>query len=71
MITSAGNKGWPGDVTIKSIRAAGLPAPSVIRTAKIATIDAADAMKLGSISASELRQVMSRLRQELGLALAG
>jgi mRNA interferase MazF len=71
MITSAGNKGWPGDVRIKSIRSAGLPAPSVIRTAKIATIDAADAMKLGSISPSELQLVMSRLRQELGFARAG
>jgi mRNA interferase MazF len=71
MITSAGNKGWPGDVTIRNIRAAGLPAPSVIRTAKIATIEAADAIGLGSVSASELRQVMARVGQELGFPLAG
>jgi mRNA interferase MazF len=67
MITSAENRGWAGDVTIKNIAAAGLPAPSVIRSAKIATIDAADATRLGSISASLLKQVRSHVGRELGL----
>ncbi len=47
MITSAENRGWPGDVPVNNLAAAGLPVPSVIRTAKIATIEAADAARLG------------------------
>ena len=38
MITSAENRGWPGDVLIENLEGTGLPVPSVIRTAKIATI---------------------------------
>ena len=34
MITSAENRGWPGDVPVNNLATAGLPAPSVIRTAK-------------------------------------
>jgi mRNA interferase MazF len=46
---------------------AGLPVPSVIRTAKIATIEAADAAKLGRVSPAVFRQVARRLAGELGL----
>lgn len=67
MITSAGNRGWPGDVSIKDPASAGLPVPSLIRCAKIATIEAGDAVSLGRISPSLLRQVSARLRQNLGL----
>src|SRR5690606_1677928 len=35
MITSAVHRGWPGDVTVEDHRTAGLPAPSIVRTAKI------------------------------------
>ena len=66
MITSAQNRGWPGDVEVRSLEAAGLPAPSVIRTAKIATIEAADAARLGKISPALFRQVARRLGQVLG-----
>ena len=38
MITSAGNRGWPGDVVVSNLDEARLPAPSVVRLAKIATI---------------------------------
>ena len=39
MITSAANRLWPGDVSLVDMFAqCGLPAPSVIRPAKIATI---------------------------------
>jgi len=34
---------FPADVQVTDLPLAGLPAPSLIRTAKIATIDAADA----------------------------
>jgi mRNA interferase MazF len=61
MITSAANRGWSGDVAIANLSTAGLPAPSVIRTAKIATIDARDAIKLGRISASALKRVLDEV----------
>ena len=38
MITSANNPSWPLDVVIKDLKAAGLPAPSVVRM-KLFTID--------------------------------
>lgn len=68
MITSAENRGWPGDVAVSNMAEAGLPAPSVVRTAKIATIEAVDASKLGRISLSALRRVMSRVGDELGVS---
>ena len=39
MITSAANRGWEGDLRVANLGMAGLPVPSVIRTAKIATIE--------------------------------
>jgi mRNA interferase MazF len=67
MITSAENRGWPGDVVINAISRAGLPAPSVIRAAKIATIEASDAIKLGTISATAIQQVLDRVGRTLGM----
>ena len=67
MITSAENRGWPEDLTISDLKAAGLPAPSVIRTAMIATIEAADAAKLGKVSPALYRQATSRLSGNLGV----
>ncbi|CAA7625771.1 PemK-like protein [Magnetospirillum sp. LM-5] len=62
MITSAENRGWPGDVEITDLGRAGLPAPSVIRTAKIATIEAKDAERIGSLESearTRVRQILS------------
>ncbi len=39
MITSAENRGWTGDVPIADLARAGLPAPSLVRPAKIATVE--------------------------------
>ena len=66
MITSAENRGWPHDVPVADLKMAGLPVPSLIRSAKIATIDASDASKLGRISAAQLRRVTGQIRQKLG-----
>ena len=66
MITSAENRGWPGDVPVNNLATAGLPAPSVIRTAKIATIEASDADKLGRVPPAQFRQVARQLEQVLG-----
>ena len=60
MITSAANRGWPDDVAIKDLAMAGLPVPSVIRTAKIATIDGAAATRIGAVSKAVLAQVIKR-----------
>ena len=39
MITNAAHRAWTGDVPVSDLRAAGLPVASVVRPAKIATID--------------------------------
>ena len=66
MITSAENRGWPDDVPVANLKLAVLPVPSLIRSAKIATIDASDASKLGRVSPAQLRRVTSKIKQRLG-----
>ena len=68
MITSAENRGWPGDVDVNNLAAAGLPVASVVRTAKVATIEASDATRLGKLSAATLKQVTHRIGEVVGLA---
>jgi mRNA interferase MazF len=65
MITSAEHRGWPGDVVISDLSGAGLPAPSIVRPAKIATIDARDAGRLGTLSPTDRDEVRIYLRQRL------
>jgi mRNA interferase MazF len=67
MITSASNRGWPGDVPLaEGYREMGLPVASTIRTAKIATIDAAYADGIGKVNAGLRERVASVLREHLG-----
>lgn len=65
MITSVDNRGWPGDVEVSDLTVAGLPADSLVRTAKIATIEAKDAERIGTLPADDRghveRQVLSRI----------
>lgn len=65
MITSAENRGWHGDVGVSDLAMAGLPAESVVRTAKIATIEAKDAERIGSLTLSDRMAVEERIRGEL------
>jgi mRNA interferase MazF len=65
MITSAAHRGWPGDVLISDRAIAGLPAPSIVRPAKIATIDAHDAGKLGRLPAGDREAVRHYLKERL------
>lgn len=72
MITSASNRRWPGDVSlVRRHEDAGLPVPSLIRTTKIATIDAGRADPLGTLPAHLFTQVEAMLRRHLGLAPGG
>ena len=48
---------------------AGLPAPSVIHTAKIATIEAFDTAKLGRVPTTLFRQVAKKKEAVLGFAV--
>jgi PemK-like, MazF-like toxin of type II toxin-antitoxin system len=65
MITSTAHKGWSGDVSISDRDVAGLPAPSIVRPAKIATIDAHDADKLGALPEPDREAVWNYLRERL------
>jgi mRNA interferase MazF len=47
---------------------AGLPVASVVRTAKIATIEARDAQRLGRVSASQMGMVRQHLVAMVGAA---
>jgi mRNA interferase MazF len=69
MITSAENRGWCRDVEISDRAATGLPVPSIVRTTKIAIIDAADAEKLGSLAEADSRKVAANLMEHLSGAL--
>ncbi len=66
MITSAENRRWPGDLPIADFHAAGLSVPSVVRTAKIATLDARDAERIGKIAPRLRSEVSAHLTKEIG-----
>ena len=65
MITSAANRGWPGDVPVSDLDAAGLPVPSIVRPAKLATIEARDAEKLGTLSPGDRAAIRRYFRERL------
>ncbi len=50
MITSAENRRWVDDIEIEDHQAAGLPAPSVIRPVKIATVEAQHVEVIGRVT---------------------
>jgi mRNA interferase MazF len=66
MITSAENRSWPGDVPISDLAKAGLPAASVIRTAKIATIETKEAERLGEIDENSRMKVADLISGQIG-----
>jgi mRNA-degrading endonuclease toxin of MazEF toxin-antitoxin module len=65
MITSAANRGWSGDVAVSDLATAGLPIESIVRPAKIATIEASDAERLGSLPPPDRAAVRDYLRDRL------
>lgn len=50
MITSARNRPWAGDVPTGHLEETGLPVPSVVRCAKIATIETSEAALIGKLA---------------------
>jgi len=69
MITSAANKGWPGDISLEDrFRECGLPSPSVIRTAKIGTVEIMEARAVGRLPDDIMEDVIARLRANFGMA---
>jgi mRNA interferase MazF len=67
MITSAGNVAWSSDVPIDDLRRAGLPAASVVRTAKIACIEPARIeRRAGRLDKTAARKVAQRIKSYLG-----
>jgi mRNA interferase MazF len=69
MITSADNPAWPGDVGIDDLAAAGLPKPSVIRPAKIATVETARCDLLGRLSGKTARAVAAAVARAIAPAV--
>ena len=69
MITSAENRAWPDDHPIADTSQAGLPAPSVIRPCKIATIEARRAERVGRVEPETLSAIKSVLIRYIGLAV--
>lgn len=65
MITSAENRRWDEDVAISDQDATGLPAPSVVRCAKIATIESRDAERIGNLPPTDRRKVAKQLARAL------
>lgn len=62
MITSSGRTPVLGDVPIKDQGAAGLPAPSIVRAGKIATIEPHRVIRrAGALAAADQRTVKSAL----------
>jgi len=63
MITSADNESWRSDVAIANLSRAGLPAPSVVRPAKIACIEPSRIdRRIGRLDKTAARKVVQRLR---------
>lgn len=67
MITSAENPGWPDDVPIAESERTGLRSPSVVRPAKLATIDAARLVRIaGEVRSEELKHALQVVSMYLG-----
>jgi mRNA interferase MazF len=71
MITSATHRRRPGDVAISDLREAGLPIASIVRSAKLATIEADTAEKIGTLPAADRDAVARYLHDRLRIALGG
>ncbi|MGZ6038025.1 MAG: hypothetical protein ACXWKR_05105 [Phenylobacterium sp.] len=62
---------WPGGIEIRDLADAGLPAASVIRPCKIATIEARHAEVLGQIRPALMAEAQTNVRSNRGTWLMG
>jgi mRNA interferase MazF len=66
MITSAANRPWPDDVPFgETYPEAGLPAPSIVRPCKLATIESGHAEKIGRVNAEVMEQGVAFLSRAM------
>ena len=66
MVTSASNRRWDCDVPVGDLGLAGLPAPSLVRPVKIATVDADRILqRIGRLTAKDARAVETQLKAYL------
>ena len=64
MITSAENPRWDSDVAVSDLKLAALPAPSRVRAAKIATVDATRILRrIGRLSSKDAKGVKATLQK--------
>ena len=61
MITSASHRRWTGDIEISDLALAGLPSASIVRSAKIATIEALEAERIGCLPVADRPEVAGRI----------
>ena len=64
MVTSADNRRWDSDIAISDLAKAGLPVPSLVRPAKVATVDAERVLqRIGRLTAKDARTVEAQFKQ--------
>lgn len=68
MITSAANRGWPDDISLEDdYLDYGLKRPSILRVAKISTVEVGAASLVGRLHGPKLAAAWEALRQRLPL----
>ena len=71
MITSATRGVWPGDVPVTDLDLGGLPRPSMVRSGKVAALDARLVERIGALSEGDRGRVAACVREALGVVLLG
>lgn len=69
MITSLTNRAWLDDVAVSDLSHSGLPSPSVVRTAKIATIEAKESEHIGKLPEADWIKVCKQIESRLAVCL--
>ncbi|MEK7265335.1 MAG: type II toxin-antitoxin system PemK/MazF family toxin [Pseudomonadota bacterium] len=68
MITSASNPRWDCDIEIGNLSAAGLPAPSLVRSAKLATVDVNRIVRrIGRLAGPDATRVKAQFKALSGI----
>jgi len=62
MVTNANHTAWDEDVEVSNLKGAGLPVPSVVRPAKLATFDESAIVRvIGSLPTKDRAEVVKSL----------